>query len=97
MILVRGASGVDKRNAVKYVKEGVVRLSKNNAVYMFTEQVLRFLGMSRELAHRPNIVRDSNFVAIQIFDPQVRQGSQIPLEVIASHGENRALVPSQRF
>jgi hypothetical protein len=91
VILIGGASWIDKGNAVKDIKERVMRLAKNDAIYMLSEQVFRLLYMMRIGPDRANIVRDSYLESIEILDPDLGQVRKVQLKIVAANGQDGSI------
>src|ERR671927_234907 len=87
VILIRRAARIDERHAVEDVKERVVRLAEDDTVDVFPKDILWFLGVGRKRIQRSDIVRDAHLEPVEILYADIRERSQVKLEVVATDRE----------
>src|SRR5579872_7027033 len=97
MILISGAAGINKGNTMDNIEKRMVRMAEDDAVHLLTEDVLGLLRIAGPLVEVADVVCDADLEAIQVFDADIRQPSEIELEAISTDGQDLAIAALERL
>lgn len=80
MIVIRHAAWINKGDTMKLIVKGMMSSAEDDAIDLLTEELFRLLSIVGIVGHGTYIVRDPNFIAVEVFDPRVRETGQIEVK-----------------